>query len=103
MNVKEPNSNDLLRIASVTGKLASYLPEPATKSGRVFGDVVNVVRSIGNAVVGGVPASASGDFAALIELQLAAQREMQSTTMVSNIERSKHESKMAAIRNIRMS
>lgn len=92
----------LASVAEVTKTAAHYLPEPATGSGQLFQDVLNSVASVGSSIVGGIPAVATGDFASLIQLQLEAQREMQSTTMVSNIEKSKHESKMAAVRNIRV-
>ena len=45
----------------------------------------------------------SPEYRDLINKQLEAQAELQQTTMVSNIERSKHESRMSAIRNIRVS
>lgn len=89
--------------AEVSAAAAKYLPEPATKGMGIFRDVVDLVSSVGEGVIGGIPTAATGDYASLIQLQLEAQREMQTTTMVSNIEKSKHESKMSAVRNIRVS
>lgn len=86
-------------VANVSARAARYLPEPAATGVGLFRDVMKAVGD----EVGGVEASPTGDFADLIGLQLEAQAEMQTTTMVSNIEKSKHESKMSAIRNIRVS
>ena len=86
---------------------ARYLPEPAsTSSAWSFRSVMKTVRDVAadavGGAVGGVSQGIGGDFGELINAQIAAQEEMQTTTMVSNVEKSKHESKMAAIRNIRV-
>ena len=87
--------------SSQTGNLSAYYPEPSSTGMGVFQDVLSVVKTAAQGI-GGVPLEATGGFAELIQAQIQAQIEMQTTSMVSNIERSKHESKMAAIRNIRM-
>ncbi len=86
-----------------------YLPVPATGATGAFQDFMDIARGVVAgvfekipSVIGEVPTGATGSFAELINAQLQAQLEMQTTTLVSNIERSKHESKMAAIRNIRV-
>ena len=89
--------------ATVGNSALRYLPEPATKGVGVFRDVLNLAKSVGEEVVGGVDTVATGSFGELIQVQIDAQKELQSTTMVSNVEKSKHESKMSAIRNIRVS
>jgi hypothetical protein len=89
--------------SSEMGSAARYLPEPQSKASKIFKDVVNAVKSVVDDSIGGVSQTIGGDFGELINAQIAAQEEMQTTTMVSNIEKSKHESKMAAIRNIRVS
>lgn len=90
------------QIASISRKAARYLPEPASRGVGMFLDVMDAVKSVGKAAIGGVDTFAGGDFASLINLQIETQKEMQTTSMVSNIEKSKHESKMAAIRNVRV-
>ena len=45
----------------------------------------------------------SPEYRALIERQIETQAELQQVTFTSNIERSQHESRMAAVRNIRVS
>jgi hypothetical protein len=99
----EIGNNSLNGLGLVSDQTAKYLPEPAVTGSGLFNDVLNVVSSLGSTAIGGVPAVVNGDFASLLNAQLEASREMQSVSMVSNIEKSKHESKMAAIRNIRVS
>ena len=87
------------------------MPEPATTGTTVFSDIISAVgglakSAVGSAVggsIGGVSLQPEGSFGDLLQLQIEAQQEMQTTSMASNVERSKHESKMAAIRNMRMS
>ncbi|MFN8389853.1 MAG: hypothetical protein U0136_06155 [Bdellovibrionota bacterium] len=81
---------------------ATYLPEPSSTGLGVFRDVMDIARAAAGEV-GGVSLDATGSFAELIQAQIQAQMEMQTTSLISNLERSKHESKMAAIRNIRLS
>ena len=86
---------------SVLDSAASYAPEPSS-TGIGFSDVVDTVKSIAGEI-GGVPLQATGSFEQLIQAQIQAQLEMQTTSMISNLEKSKHETKMAPIRNIRVS
>jgi len=95
------SNNSLL--GNVSSAAARYLPEPASTGMGLFKDVMNAVRGAAGGFIGGVPTSSTGDFADLIALQIEAQEKMQTTTMLSNIEKSKHESKMSALRNIRVS
>jgi hypothetical protein len=101
--VQATNKAQFSGIATTSHNAARYLPEPATRGVGIFKDVMNLVGKVGSNVVGGVGLNPYGDFAELINIQIEAQREMQTTTMVSNLEKSKHESKMAPIRNIRVS
>ena len=73
-----------------------------------FGDfLTGAVSSVGS-LVGDVSSLGGGlgmstDLFSLIEKQQQLQVEMETVSMISNIDKSKHESKMAAIRNIRTS
>lgn len=89
----------------------TYLPEPdGSALQATLGQFINSAVSTGAQVassalggaIGGVPTSASGSFGDLINAQIQVQLEMQTTSMVSNIEHSRHETKMAAIRNIKV-
>ena len=91
-------------LSSATSSAKQYLPEPATSGYGVFRDAVGLVGDIGSAALNatvGTTVGAGGDFQSLLDAQIKAFEEMQVLTMVSNIERSKHDTKMAAIRNIR--
>lgn len=102
MNIQSKNHSTPSNTAVTAAK---YLPTPTLAQQGVSGTFRDALRALGNigkTVIGGVSTLPNGDFADLLNLQIQAQREMQSTTMMSNIERSKHESKMAAIRNIRV-
>ncbi|MDR2337657.1 MAG: hypothetical protein LBE20_03280 [Deltaproteobacteria bacterium] len=99
---------------SITATAQSYLPEPSSSGMGVFRDILSVVSSVGSAVLGarsgllGIANGAdlngvSGTNNELILAQIEMQREMQVTSMISNIEKSKHEAQMTPIRNIRVS
>ena len=92
----------LSNISQATQGIAQYLPEPATQGVNIFNDLMSAVSNIAGGEVGGVPSMLGGDFLDLLKLQIQTQIELQSVSMVSNVEKSKHESKMAAIRNIRV-
>ena len=84
-----------------------FIPTPE-KSG-VFNSILGVARSALSLVPGASrsigftdPSGISPDFQSLIELQLQAQKEMMLVSMVSNVEKSKHETQMAPVRNIRV-
>jgi hypothetical protein len=83
-------SSQLMRIA----------PEPQSSLNSVFSGFGSVATSL---IGAGADVLAGADYAALIGAQLQAQREMQVISMVSNVEKSKHETQMAAIRNVRVS
>ncbi|MBL7663350.1 hypothetical protein JNK13_11425 [bacterium] len=76
-----------------------YPAEPSTTGTTVFSDVIDAVGTVGGAFVGGL---GDANFAELLQMQIQAQVEMQSVSMESNIEKSKHETRMSAIRNIRV-
>ncbi|MEZ4753612.1 MAG: hypothetical protein R3A13_04785 [Bdellovibrionota bacterium] len=75
------------------------VPEPQSTISSTFGNVLRSAASIASSATG--VGDLSGDIYALLDQQVAIQQEMQTVSMISNIERSKHEMKMAAIRNMR--
>lgn len=81
---------------------AAYLPEPSSTGVGVFSDILDTARGVAKEI-GGVPLEVTGGLSDLLETQIQFQMEMAAINLVSNIERSKHESKMAVIRNIRVS
>lgn len=88
--------------ANVLQKVRSLSPEPNSRLRNTF---QSVLRGIGQTVadVGGNTIGIDPKYAALIEKQIEVQEQLQAVSMTSNIEKSKHESQMAAIRNVRAS
>lgn len=82
-----------------SGGLARFIPEP--RSNLSF---KSVMQSIGGMLTGGVAnmAGLDNNYQELLLLQMQSQQEMQTVSMISNIEKSKHETQMAAVRNIRV-
>ena len=79
----------------------SYLM-PVTKTPGLINGIVNsVLKSAGVETIAGVDMGNIGELRELIELQIQVQGQMQAISMLSNIEKDKHESRMAAIRNLR--
>jgi hypothetical protein len=83
------------------GGMNRFGPEPRSSS------FMNAMKGIGSAIgSGGATAAGMGgidsEYAALIAQQLETQKQMQLVSFISNNEKSKHETQMAAIRNIRV-
>jgi len=100
--------------ATLSATAQNYLPEPSSGGMGVFRDILGIVSSVGNSILGvttgrlpnsaniasGVVSDTNNE---LILTQIEMQREMQVTSMISNVEKSKHEARMTPIRNIRVS
>lgn len=85
---------------------SQYLPGPTGQSLGFFGNILSSVKGL-TTDAAGVPTSMGsnfdfGSYAELLTLQIEVQQQMAAVSMVSNIEKSKHETKMAAVRNIRI-
>lgn len=89
-------------IGNVADTAATYLPEPSTSGMGVFRDVLDKATSVAGEI-GGVSLDVAGGLGELLQTQMQFQMEMAAINLVSNIEKSKHESKMSVIRNIRVS
>lgn len=85
-----------------SGTLGRFIPEPASNAGRIFRGVLGGVASVAGQVLGGTASGLNSEDQSLLQLQVEMQKEMQLMTMYSNIEKSRHETQMAAIRNIRV-
>lgn len=95
-------------IGDITGSLGAganllnqFIPEPRSRSGVSFG---GVLKSVGSAIGSMAPGldGINPVFVELINKQIQTQYEMQIVSFESNIEKSKHETQMAAVRNIRV-
>lgn len=84
-----------------TGGLGKFIPEPKSRVGFDFGALVrgagSVIGQATSAVTGMDPI-----YSDLLQKQIEVQQQMQIVSMESNIEKSKHETQMAAIRNVRV-
>lgn len=93
------NSIDIINAMNSFKRMA-----PAPKSNAVksfFNTLGNAATSALAGVAGG--SSSLGEYSELINMQIQMQQEMMTVTMVSNIEKSQHETRMAPVRNIRVS
>lgn len=88
------------RLAS--SALDRFMPEPKNRLGANFQGILSstlsALSSAGPAVIPGL----DGSYVQLLNKQIEAQQQMQLVSMESNIEKSKHETQMAAIRNVRV-
>lgn len=85
-------------LAGATG-LLRFIPEPQSKLASTFGQVLNAVGQVADTAGGMMGMDPS--YQSLLEKQIQMQEQLQMVTMESNIEKTKHESKMAAVRNFR--
>jgi hypothetical protein len=82
-------------ISSIAKTASRYLPEPFAKGADFASSLTEAAFEM--------TVDISPEYKALIEKQMEVQAEVQQVTFMSNIERANHESKMAPIRNIRVS
>jgi hypothetical protein len=74
-----------------------FAPEPRSKAGDFLRSVGNAASEVASSVVSLDPA-----YAELLKKQIQVQEQMQTLSMESNIEKSRHETQMTAIRNVRV-
>jgi hypothetical protein len=97
-------------VSSVNGSTVlrnlEYLPEPRNRLGAMLGggfkNALSTALGIATQAVGVGGAGLTSENAILIQEQMRQQEQMQQVSMISNIERSKHEMAMTPIRNIRI-
>ncbi|MBX7137458.1 MAG: hypothetical protein K1X83_05690 [Oligoflexia bacterium] len=94
---------NLAELAS--GRIGRFIPEPRSslKLGSAFRNVAGgLARAFGSAASTGATVGIDPEYAELIKQQIEVQQQMQLVSMVSNLEKSRHETQMAAIRNVRV-
>jgi len=85
------------------GKLLRFIPEPKTKLGSTFKTILDVGSGVfGGGMGGASTVGISQEYRDLLVYQMQVQDQMQRVSMTSNIEKSKHETQMAAVRNLRV-
>ncbi len=88
---------DGLKLAS--SPLLRFAPQPSTTLD--FQSLLSAVGSVAASVIGSSASGLGSDYQLLLQEQLEVQRQMFLMSFYSNIEKSKHETQMAAVRNIR--
>jgi len=83
------------------GALARFIPEPRSKLSDSFNNFLQGGASLLGKTAGAVMDLAP-DYKALLEKQMYVQQQMQVLSMESNVEKSKHETSMAVVRNLRV-
>lgn len=96
--------SEIIPVSSVAGMLGSK--QGSVGQGGFGAFLGDAALTAGEIASGGLSALGGGlglstDLFGLLEMQRQLQMEMETVSMISNIDKSKHESKMAAIRNIR--
>ena len=89
---------DGLKIAS--SPLLRFAPEP--RSGIDFQSLLKAVSALAGTVIAPAAGGLNGDYQELLQEQLEVQRQMFLMTLYSNLEKSRHETQMAAVRNVRV-
>lgn len=88
-------------LSSNVDSLQRILPEPKSRLPIDFGSVLtSVLGAVGSAT--GTTTGIDPGYAELLNKQIETQQQMQLVSMESNVEKSKHETQMAAIRNVRV-
>lgn len=86
---------------SQSGGLARIIPEPVSRLSGVFRSILGAAaQSMGYG--GGFSDQMDPGYRELLQMQIEAQKQLMVVSMASNIEKSKHETEMAAVRNIRV-
>ena len=84
----------------ISGALGRFIPEPRSSlvagGGSSFKDLLG--RVVGGSGVGG---TLFAEYQQLLVTQMEVQQQMQLMNFLTNIEKSRHETRMAAIRNVR--
>jgi hypothetical protein len=87
-------------------KLNRLTPEPQNSLGSKVADSLNnIVSTLSSNFIPNMstlPAGLNPEYTSLLNRQMEVQMQMQSVSMESNIERSKHEAQMTPIRNLRL-
>ena len=81
--------------------LGRFMPEPRSRVANVFRAVLNGASTVLSGAASAAPQIDPG-YQELINKQIEIQQQMQYVSMESNIEKSRHETQMAAIRNVRV-
>lgn len=80
--------------------LKKFVPEPRSRIASTFKTIAQAATAVArNDTVHHI----APEYEELLQTQMEFQKQMQLVSLTSNVEKSKHESRMAAIRNVRTS
>ena len=84
--------------------LEHLVPKPQNRAAGVFKTVLNAVGSVASSLIGQGAGMQGIDlgYQEILATQIETQNQMQLVSLYSNIEKSKHETQMAAVRNVRV-
>ena len=81
--------------------IGRFIPEPQSNLGTVFRSMLSsVLSSLGDASASF--SAVNPEYQLLLQQQIELQRQMQLVSLYSNLEKSKHDTAMAPIRNIKV-
>lgn len=81
--------------------LGRFIARPRNRLGNAFGKVMQVASAAVSSA--GAISGVDGDYAAILQQQMEMQRQMMTVSMISNVERTRHETNMVGVRNMRVS
>jgi len=93
------NITKIMNNSFKSSALTRLIPEPKSSI-----SLKGLVNTVSNAITNDSSTSMlNGEYASLIEKQMEMQEQMMLVSMISNSEKTEHETRMAAVRNIRVS
>ena len=84
-----------------SGSLERFIPEPASRMSSGFRKALKAAQGAVSAVDSGL-SGITGEMGDLLAQQKELQEQMMKISLVSNIMRTEHETKMATVRNLRV-
>lgn len=91
--------NPIVASLRTSQSLGRYAPEPRNRLG--FDTILDALRGVTNGAAGLMP-GIQPEYLDLLNQQIETQKQLQLVSMSSNIEKSKHETNMSTIRNMRV-
>jgi hypothetical protein len=98
----KPLSSGGYGLALSGSSLLRALPEPRNSLASWGNSLLSTGATIASSLVPGGDVLGMNNLTDLLNMQIQIQREMQVISMASNIEKSRHETEMAPIRNMRV-
>lgn len=98
----QPLSSGGYGLALSGSSLLRALPEPRNSLASWGSSLLSAGTTIASSLVPGGGVLGMSNLTDLLNMQIQIQREMQVISMASNIEKSRHETEMAPIRNMRV-